>query len=175
MNQFISQCPLLRRVARAYLLVAHRTSSLHLWSHNLHFFDKLIAAGKYFRDNYYGHWFLWDSLSQTSSTSPSFINLLGGVHWSRAQYSFCQYSQSWVARYWTLRHVLLKYWSSDSNFPGGGNTSWVLSVNKWFGGSGSGAAGSERFFTVRGTAVDNTLGFCRKCAKGFAIELGAMI
>ena len=98
-------------------------------------------------------WFLGDSLSQTSTTSPSFIDLLGVVHfccfWSRAQYSFCQRSQSWLARYWTLCHLFWKYWSGDSNFLGGGNTTWILRVSKWFGVSGSGANGSDRFSTVR--------------------------
>lgn len=101
-----------------------------------------------------GHWFLGDSLSQTSTTSPSFMHLLGVVHfwrfWSKAQYSFCQRNQSWLARYWTLRHLLREYWSGDSNFPGGGNTTWVLSVSRWFGVRGSGANGSVRFSIVKG-------------------------
>ena len=46
--------------------------------------------------------------------------------------------------------------------------------------SGLGAAvlvltGLRGSLLLKGTTVDNTLGFCRKSAKGFAIELGAMI
>ena len=101
-----------------------------------------------------GHWFLGDSLSQTSTTSPTFIILLGVIHfwrfWRRAQYSFCQRSQSWLARHWTLHHLLREYWYGESNLPGGGNTTWILSVSRLFGVSGSGAEGSVRFSIVRG-------------------------
>lgn len=121
---------------------------------DLYFSDKLVAAGNTLDTTAKGHWFLGESLLQTSMTSPSLIHLLGVVHfwrfWSRAQYSFCQRNQSWLARYWTLRHLLREYWSGDSNFPGGGNTTWVLSVSRWFGVSGSGVNGSVRFSIVRG-------------------------
>ena len=83
------------------------------------------------------HCFLGDSLLQTSTTSPTFILVLGVIHfwrfWRRAHYSFRQRSQSWLARYYTLRHLLREYWSGESNLPGGGNTTWVLSVSRWFG------------------------------------------
>ena len=70
--------------------------------------------------------------------------------WRRVQYSFCQRSQNWLAKYWTRLHLFREYKSGDSNLPGGGSTTWVLRVRRWLGVRGSNANGSVRFSTVRG-------------------------
>lgn len=49
----------------------------------------------------------------------------------------------------TLRQRWREYWSGDSHFPGGGSTTWILSVSRWFGVSSSQTNWSVRFYTVR--------------------------
>ena len=99
-----------------------------------------------------GHWFLGDSLSQTSTTSPSFIHLLGVVHfwrfWSKAQYSFWQRNQSWLARYSSpsFTRILVRWlkfsWWRQHNLS--------LKCQQVVRVRGSGANGSVRFSIVKG-------------------------
>ena len=104
------------------------------------------------RHNFY--WFLGRASSLIITTSLTCRFLLGRVHFclvcnAKKKYFFPLDQYSFV-KCWTCRHNFLEYRSAEVHFPGGGKTTFVFKVRKWFGVSGSAVSDGVIPSDVRG-------------------------